>query len=128
MSQKHSQKMGRGSDFYRSQVSRRGRDRAPGPCRSRCGNGGNRLARGELHGVRRRRPLDGRRLVPPGLCRELKQPWRERPPSRARSLTLSAPPGVVHATAAPCHRLEKRHVIAPPIEVTTPLHRSAFAH
>src|SRR5581483_9263976 len=117
VSQKHSQKMGPGSDFYPSQVCRRGTDRVAGPCRSRCADGGNRLAGGELRGVRRRRRLlDGRRVVPPGKCREMGQPWRERQPSRARSLTLSAPPWVVHATAAPCHRLEKRHVIAPPIE------------
>jgi len=69
MSQKHSQKMGAGSDFYRSQVSRRARrhDRENGP--SRDAKGRNPLICSWLSGVRRRRSLlDGRRFVPPGPC------------------------------------------------------------
>jgi hypothetical protein len=56
----------------------------------------------------------GRRVVPPGPCRDMGQPWRERPPSCTRCLTPGAPPEVVHVTAAPGQCPAKRHVIGPP--------------
>jgi len=64
----------------------------------------------QLEAISRRRSLlDGRRFVPPDRCRQMNQPWRERPPSSARTLTLGAPPGVVHATAASSERPARRH-------------------
>jgi hypothetical protein len=122
VSQKHSQKMGAGSDFCRSQVSRRGRERGKKLRRAGCPKGRNPLVSGGLAGLRRRRPLlDGRRFVPPGQCRQRKQPWRERPPSSARAMTLGAPLGVVHATAASSERVEKRHGMTPAFERVNPI-------
>jgi hypothetical protein len=55
-------------------------------------------AQQSLRGVARDgRALEGRRIVPPVLCRFMRQPWR----GWTRSLTPAAPQGVVHATAAP---------------------------
>jgi hypothetical protein len=51
-------------------------------------------AQQSLRGVARDgRALEGRRIVPPVLCRFMRQPWRERPPCCTRSLTPAAPQG-----------------------------------
>jgi hypothetical protein len=121
VSQKHSQKIGAGSDFCRSQVSRRGGERVNTLRRGVCPRGGNPLVGSGLSGLSRRFLLDGRRSVPPDQCPEMKQPWRERPPSSARTITLGAPPGVVHATAASSERLAKRHGMTPPCERPNPV-------
>ena len=106
-----------------SQVSRRGRrSRCRAVSRSAAASGEQAVAcAASCRGVSRRRAPPGRaascaaRPVP-----EMRQPWRERPPSSARSLTLGAPPGVVHATAARCQCPAKRHAITPPIPYVPP--------
>lgn len=88
-----STKRGAGSVFYPSLVSRRATDPLPWRGLGRCRSASKALEHRQLHPVTRRRaPMGGRRGVPPGLCREMRQPWRKRPPSCARRLTPGAPP------------------------------------
>ena len=112
-----STKRAAGSVFYPCPLSRRGSDTTARRCRHRRLCAGKALQCSELEAISRRRPLlDGRRFLPPGPCRQVRQPWRERPPSSARSLTPLAPPEVVHATVARRQRLAKRYGIAPLID------------
>jgi hypothetical protein len=115
-----STKRAAGSVFYPCLRSRRAPDLVLWRYFDRCGRASKALQYRHLHDASRgRAPLDGRRVVPPNLCRQMVQPWRERPPFRARSLTPGAPPGVVHATASPCRCPAKRHVISPPFRRVT---------
>src|SRR5262245_42875638 len=114
MTQLCSTKRAEGSVFYSFLGVRRATDPGRRWCASLSLCASKPFRCGDLDRVwRRRAPLDGRRFVPLGQRREMGQPWRERPPCCARGLTPSAPLGVVHATAAPCHWPPKRLVIAP---------------
>src|SRR5687768_9221130 len=94
-----STKRAAGSVFYPCVRSRRASDTTARRCRHARLSATKALQCRHLEALAHRRPpLVGRRFVPPGSSRRVRQPWRERPPSSASSVTPLAPPGVVHAT------------------------------
>jgi hypothetical protein len=124
MTELGSRSRGAGSVFYLSPLSHTRSDHRRAPTVRACGSARNALPQRQLCGICcQRRALAGRRDVPPGPCGQMGQPWRERPPSCARSLTPVAPPGVVHATAAPRLCPAKRHAMKPPLRLRS---RSRF--
>jgi hypothetical protein len=117
-----STKRAAGSVFYPCAHSQGNGDTTAPPCRKSRSYARKALRCRHLDAVsRRRRLLDGRRFVPPGPCRQVRQPWCERPPSSAPSVTPIAPPGVVHATVARRQCSEKRSGITPRFERANPV-------